>query len=290
MNSIYANLGMTVFETMSRLAAEVGAINLGQGFPEADGALDIREAAAKALIEGPNQYPPMRGLAVLREAVAEHYRAHHNVALNWRTEVTVTSGATEAIAAALLCVIEPGDEIILFEPMYDSYLPMARRAGAIVKVVRLEPPHWNIDESKLAASMSMRERLEQHRKDPSCAPCHNAMDPIGFGLERYDAVGAYRTHEGKLPIDSSGTMPDGNSFQGVKELKGILKGQSVTFTHNLSEKLLTFALGRGLERYDRAAVEQIRQQAARNDYRFSSLVIGIVNSKPFQMRSGDGEK
>ena len=145
-----------------------------------------------------------------------------------------------------------------------------------------------LDESKQAATMSMRERLEQHRKDPSCAPCHNAMDPIGFGLERYDAVGAYRTHEGNLPIDSSGTLPDGKTIQGAKDLKTTLKGQSEAFTRNLTEKLLTFALGRGLERYDRAAVEQIRQQATANDYKFSSIVLGIVNSKPFQMRSTDG--
>ena len=145
-----------------------------------------------------------------------------------------------------------------------------------------------LDESKQATTMSMRERLEQHRKDPSCAPCHNAMDPIGFGLERYDAVGAYRTHEGNLPIDSSGTLPDGKSIQGAKDLKSILRGQSEAFTRNLTEKLLTFALGRGLERYDRAAIEQIRQQAAENDYKFSSIVLGIVNSKPFQMRNTEG--
>ncbi len=147
-----------------------------------------------------------------------------------------------------------------------------------------------LDESKMATTMSMRERLEQHRKDPSCAPCHNAMDPIGFGLERYDAVGAYRTHEGKLPIDSSGILPDGKSFQGVKDLKVILKSQSATFTRNLTEKLMTFALGRGLERYDRSVVDHISQQAAQNNFKFSTLVLGIVNSQPFQMRSGDGEK
>jgi Protein of unknown function (DUF1585)/Protein of unknown function (DUF1588) len=142
----------------------------------------------------------------------------------------------------------------------------------------------------MAASISMRERLEQHRKDPSCAPCHNAMDPIGFGLERYDAVGAYRTHEGTLPIDSSGTLPNGKSFQGAKDLKLILKSQSEAFTRNLTEKLMTFALGRGLERYDRSTIDQVSHQVAQNNFKFSNLVLGIVNSKPFQMRSGDGEK
>jgi aspartate/methionine/tyrosine aminotransferase len=158
MNSVFASLGATVFDVMSRLAAETGAINLGQGFPEEDGPLDIREFAANALIEGPNQYPPMRGLPALREAVAEHYRTHHGVALDWKTEVTITSGATEALAGALLSVIEPGDEVVLFEPMYDSYMPMAERAGAKVKLVRLEPPHWRIEEDKLAAAFTPKTR------------------------------------------------------------------------------------------------------------------------------------
>lgn len=154
MNKIFSSLGMTVFDVMSRLAAETGAVNLGQGFPEDDGPLDIRQHAAQALIDGPNQYPPMRGLPALREAVAAHYGAHHGIALDWRTEVTITSGATEALAAALLAVIEPGDEVVLFEPMYDAYLPMAKRAGAIPKVVRLDPPDWRLDEAKLAAAFS----------------------------------------------------------------------------------------------------------------------------------------
>jgi hypothetical protein len=147
-----------------------------------------------------------------------------------------------------------------------------------------------LDESKLGATVSMRERLEQHRKDPSCSPCHNLMDPIGFGLEAYDAVGAFRTHDGQTPIDTSGTLPDGKSFRGVEDLKSILMGQSEAFTRNLAEKLLTFALGRGLERFDRATVEEISRQVAQSNYRFSSLVMGIVKSKPFQMRSGDGGK
>ncbi len=158
MNRIFAALGTTIFDAMSRLSAETGAINLGQGFPEDDGPLDVRECAARAVIEGPNQYPPMRGLPELREAVADHYRAHHGVALDWRTEVTITSGATEALAAALLAVIEPGDEVVLFEPMYDSYLPMLQRAGATARIVRLDPPHWRLDEARLAAAFTPKTR------------------------------------------------------------------------------------------------------------------------------------
>lgn len=158
MNSVYAGLGTTVFEVMSRLAAERGAVNLGQGFPEDDGPRDILEAAARATIEGPNQYPPMRGLPDLRQAVATHYREHQRVELDWQREVTITSGATEAIAAALLAFIEPGDEVVLFEPLYDAYLPMVKRAGGVPRIVRLQPPHWRYDPETVAAAFSDRTR------------------------------------------------------------------------------------------------------------------------------------
>lgn len=159
MNSTYTALGTTVFEVMSRLAAEKGAVNLGQGFPEEDGPLDIRDFAARATIEGPNQYPPMRGLPELRQAVAAHYEAHQKIALDWRREVTITSGATEAIAAALLAFIEPGDEVVLFEPLYDAYLPMVLRAGGAPRIVRLEPPHWRLERKSLEAAFSAKTRV-----------------------------------------------------------------------------------------------------------------------------------
>jgi aspartate/methionine/tyrosine aminotransferase len=159
MNSVYAALGPTIFETMSRLAAERGAINLGQGFPDDDGPRDILEAAARATLEGPNQYPPMRGLMPLREAVAAHYRTYQNVDLDPAREVTITSGATEAIAAALLAFIEPGDEVVLFEPFYDAYLPMVRRAGGVPRIVRLEPPHWRLEREAIAAAFSAKTRV-----------------------------------------------------------------------------------------------------------------------------------
>jgi hypothetical protein len=116
------------------------------------------------------------------------------------------------------------------------------------------------------------------------------MDPIGLGLETYDAVGAYRTMDGKVPIDSSGKLPDGQSFRGAQDLKQILKAKSDAFTHNLTEKLMTFALGRGLERADEPVVSEIARRVVQKDYKFSVLVSEIVNSRPFQMRSGDGAK
>ena len=159
MNSVYARLGTTVFEVMSRLAAERGAVNLGQGFPEDDGPRDILEAAARATIEGPNQYPPMRGLSDLRQAVAAHYKEHQRIDLDWQREVTITSGATEAIAAALLAFIEPGDEVVLFEPLYDAYLPMVKRAGGVPRIVRLQPPHWRFEPGAVAAAFSDKTRV-----------------------------------------------------------------------------------------------------------------------------------
>jgi uncharacterized protein DUF1588/uncharacterized protein DUF1592/uncharacterized protein DUF1585 len=147
-----------------------------------------------------------------------------------------------------------------------------------------------LDESKASTAATMRERMEQHRQDPSCAVCHNVMDPIGFGLENYDAVGRWRAADGKTPIDASGKLPDGKSFGGAKDLKQILKGQSEAFTRNVSEKMLTYALGRGLETFDKPAVDRITQSVIAHDYRFSTLITEVVNSPPFQMRSGEGGK
>ena len=158
MNRVFASLGDTIFDVMSGLARETGAINLGQGFPEWDGPQEIREAAARAVLAGPNQYPPMRGTPDLRQAVADHYTRMQGVRLDWQTEVTVTSGATEALAAALLAVLNPGEEVVLFEPMYDSYLPMLQRAGATARFVRLSPPDWRIDAVALAAAFTPKTR------------------------------------------------------------------------------------------------------------------------------------
>jgi N-succinyldiaminopimelate aminotransferase len=158
MNPVYATLSDTIFDVMSGLARETGAVNLGQGFPEWDGPEDVRRKAAEAVVSGPNQYPPMRGLPALREAVAEHYGRLQGVTLDWQSEVTITSGATEALAAALLAVLSPGDEVVLFEPMYDSYLPMLKRAGATARFVKINPPDWRVDRAELAAAFTHKTR------------------------------------------------------------------------------------------------------------------------------------
>lgn len=141
-----------------------------------------------------------------------------------------------------------------------------------------------LEEKHLGTEASVRVRLEQHRANPACAACHNAMDPIGFGLENFDAAGAWRTHEGKFPIDSSGVLPDGKAFQGVSELRQILRSQSAQFTRNFTEQLLTYALGRGIESSDRATVDKINQRVIANGNKLSALVLAIVDSEPFRMR------
>ncbi|HWW24371.1 MAG TPA: aminotransferase [Caulobacter sp.] len=158
MNPIYSRMGTTIFEAMSARARASGAINLGQGFPEAQGPADILAAAARALTEKSNQYPPMIGLPELRQAVAAHYAAHQGLDLS-PDEVVVTSGATEAIAAALLALVSPGDEVILFQPLYDAYLPLVERAGGVAKLARLSPPDWRITAEMLEAAWSPKTRL-----------------------------------------------------------------------------------------------------------------------------------
>jgi hypothetical protein len=135
--------------------------------------------------------------------------------------------------------------------------------------------------------LSMRQRMEQHRRNPVCASCHSMMDPLGLSLENFDAVGKWRTlGESSASIDASGVFPDGSKFQGAAGLKQMLL-RSDRFVPNVAEKLLTYALGRGLEYYDAPAVRAIVRDAARDDYRFSSLIAGVVQSRPFTMRRAE---
>jgi hypothetical protein len=129
-----------------------------------------------------------------------------------------------------------------------------------------------------------REQIAQHRADPVCASCHKLMDPIGFALENFDAVGVWRTRDAGTPIDASGELFDGTKVDGVVTLRQALLKRPEVFAGTVTRKLLTYALGRGLDHHDVPAVRAIVREAARHDYRFSSLVLGIVNSVPFQMR------
>jgi hypothetical protein len=157
----------------------------------------------------------------------------------------------------------------------------------------IPPPPPNVpalDEAKIGAAGSMRTQMDEHRTNPACASCHSKMDPLGFAFENFDGIGHWRTQDGKFPIDASGTLPDGRTFNGPGELKALLGGDRAAFTECITEKLLTYALGRGLERYDRPVVKQIAQRTAAQDYRFTALVLGIVDSLPFQNRRGDRTK
>jgi N-succinyldiaminopimelate aminotransferase len=158
-NPIYSSLPTTIFEEMSGLARALGAINLGQGFPDDPGPEAVRAKAADAILNGYNQYPPMAGLPELRQAVAGHYARTQGLDLDPMTEVTITSGATEALAAAFFALIEPGDEVIIFQPVYDAYLPLIRRAGGIPKLVSLQPPRWRFDRAMLEAAFSGKTRF-----------------------------------------------------------------------------------------------------------------------------------
>ncbi|MCL6697323.1 aminotransferase [Sphingomonas sp. NSE70-1] len=153
MNPLYQQMETSVFERMSLAAAKHGAVNLGQGFPDFGWSPEILEAAAKAVVEGSNQYAPSRGLPALREAVAAHYGRHQGLDLS-AENICVTSGATEALAAAILATVEPGDEVIIFTPAYDAYAPLIRRAGGLPVEVALQPPGWRIERSALEAAIS----------------------------------------------------------------------------------------------------------------------------------------
>ena len=191
MNRVFSGLPTTVFETMSRLAREHSAVNLGQGFPDDPGPLDVRQTAADAVISGWNQYPPMMGLPELRQAIAVHYKRFQGLDLDPEREVMVTSGATEAIAGALMALIEPGDEVVLFQPMYDAYLPLVKRAGGVPRFVKLKPPHWRFSAEDLAEAFSDRTRvvLFNNPLNPSGVVYgHDDLALLARFCQKYDAV------------------------------------------------------------------------------------------------------
>lgn len=170
--------------------------------------------------------------------------------------------------------------------------PVIRGKWILENVLNTPPPPPpanvpSLNETEAGSAMSVRESLEKHRADPICAGCHARMDPLGFGLENFDAIGRYRTVDGKFPIDSSGTLPSGKSFKDAEELIRILQDDKDTFARCVVEKMLTFAIGRGLERYDRPVVNAIAHKLADRQYKFSTLVMQIVTSAPFEMRHSE---
>jgi len=175
---VFENMPVTVFETMSGLARTHGAINLGQGFPDAPGPEDLRRAAAEAVMHGSNQYAPSRGLPELRAAVVEHYGRLQGLRLT-PEGVLITSGATEAIAASVLAVVRPGDEVVVFEPVYDAYVPLIERAGGVAVRVRLSPPHWRITGDLLTGVAGPRTRALMF---------NNPLNPAGRAFDEEEVA------------------------------------------------------------------------------------------------------
>ena len=159
LNHRLVEFGTTIFAEMSALALATGAINLGQGFPDTDGPREVADAAVAAIRAGHNQYPPGPGIADLRLAVAEHQKRFYDLDFDPDTEVLITAGATEAIAAVMLSLLEPGDEVVLFEPYYDSHIAGIAMAGAQRRLVTLRPPHYRFDPDELAAAIGPRTRM-----------------------------------------------------------------------------------------------------------------------------------
>ncbi|HMG57938.1 MAG TPA: aminotransferase [Kofleriaceae bacterium] len=179
-NATLSGYGTTIFEAMSALAREHSAVNLGQGFPDDPGRLDLRRAAADYVVDGFNQYPPMMGLPALRQAVATHDRRFYGLEVDWQTEVLVTSGATEALIDCFLGLLEPGDEVVVLEPAYDTYVPVIRRLGAVPRAVRLVPPDWTLPRDELAAAFSPRTKLLLLNSPMNPAGKVFSRDELGF--------------------------------------------------------------------------------------------------------------
>jgi N-succinyldiaminopimelate aminotransferase len=194
-NALLGEMGTTIFTIMSALAAQHGAINLGQGFPDTEGPADIVRAAAEALLDGRNQYPPLTGLPVLKEAVAAANQRFYGLEIDPVAGVCVTSGATEAITACLMALLNPGDEVVLIEPLYDTYLPVVQMLGATARLVRLEPPNWALPRDALAAAFGPKTKL---------LLLNSPMNPTGkvFSADELDFIaGLLRRHDAYAVCD-----------------------------------------------------------------------------------------
>jgi N-succinyldiaminopimelate aminotransferase len=215
-NPLYQQMQTSVFERMSALANRHGAVNLGQGFPDFGWPDAILDDAARALKEGSNQYPPSRGTAPLRQAIADHYNRHFGQALE-PEHICVTSGATEALASCILAAVTPGDEVIIFTPAYDSYAPMIRRAGGIVREIALRPPEWRIEREALEAAIRPSTRVILF---------NNPHNPGGrlFAPDELQAVADAASAHDLLVISDEvweHILLDGQSFTPIATLPGM---------------------------------------------------------------------
>lgn len=216
MNRLYESIGESIFARMSMLAARHAAVNLGQGFPDFGWPDEILDAAARALTEKSNQYAPARGLPELREAVAAHYNRHQDLDIG-ADHICVTSGGTEALGACILAVVEPGDEVIVFTPAYDSYAPMIRGAGGTVREIALRPPAWRIDGDALRAAVTARTRA---------IILNNPHNPAGrlFSREELESVASLARGHDLIVISDEvweHVILDGQGFTPFASLPGM---------------------------------------------------------------------
>jgi hypothetical protein len=222
----------------------------------------------------------------LNERLARHYGIPDVIGTEFRkVSLTGTGRAGVLTHGSVLTVSSYGNRTS----------PVLRGKWVLENILNAPPPPPppnvpTLREEAIGSLASMRQQLEEHRKNPVCASCHARMDPMGFGLEHFNAVGAWRSQDGKFPIDASGVLPDGRRFHGADGLAGVLKTRKDTFAASLTEKMMIYALGRGIQRYDRPVIKQIVRRLGATDYRFSSLILGIVNSSQFQMYSGSHEQ
>jgi hypothetical protein len=179
---------------------------------------------------------------------------------------------------------------VLTVSSYPTRTSVVLRGKYLLETVLNDPPPPPppdvpaLDDKVVGVARSLRQQMETHRSDPQCSSCHSKMDVLGFGLENYDAIGRWRMTDGRFPIDASGAFPNGKTFSGPAGMKAILRDNLPDFVRSLAEKMLTYALGRGIENYDRPAVDELVRETAARDNRFQPLILGIVHSLPFQQR------
>ena len=182
---------------------------------------------------------------------------------------------------------------VLTVSSYPTRTSVVLRGKYLLETVLNSPPPPpppdvpRLNEDTVGVAKSLRQQMEAHRADALCASCHSKMDVLGFGLENYDAIGRWRTTDGKFPIDSTGAFPNGKTFSGPAEMKALLHDNMPEFIRCLAEKMLTYGLGRGVESYDRPVVDDLVRQTAAGDNKLQPLISGIVHSLPFQQRRGE---
>jgi hypothetical protein len=220
----------------------------------------------------------------VNERLAKHYGVPYIYGSQFR-RVTLQDDARRGLLGK--------GAILMVTSRADRTAPVLRGKWILENVLGTPPPPPLPNVPPLVASTesaprTLRERMEQHRASPTCAGCHKVLDPLGFALENFDGVGAWRTREAGLPIDASGLLADGTKVDGVVALRNALVARADIFVQTLTEKLMIYALGRGLKAYDMPAVRDIVRQTEKQDHRFSALIMGVVTATPFQMRmAGD---